>query len=84
MNQGDRRDSGAVTPLGVRVVAAGWLSSQISTAALSQNSSERVINSNAIIHAGCWRRQVSHNAFDKAFKLVYAKLFDEWQAGSRR
>jgi hypothetical protein len=38
----------------------GGLSSQISSASLSQNSSERVINSNAINHAGCRRRQASH------------------------
>lgn len=36
------------------------LSSQMSSEALSQNSSERVINT-AIIHAGCWRRQASHS-----------------------
>ena len=39
----------------------GGLSSQVSSAALSQNSSERVVSSNAIIHAGCWRRQASHS-----------------------
>jgi hypothetical protein len=39
----------------------GGLSSQISGAALSQSSSESVISSNAIIHAGCWRRQASYS-----------------------